>query len=152
MEYSIRKARADDAKGIAALEKRCFETPWPEREFDKELRGNPLSLYVAAVLRSEEIIGYCGLWVILDEGHITNVAVAPELREMGIASRMLIRLFEEAERRGAARFTLEVRRSNEEAIRLYKKFGFAISGYRKGYYKDNNEDAAIMWLNQPGMR
>lgn len=145
--YRIRRARPGDTHGIAELEKRCFPTPWKERDFENELSGNPLAVYMAALTGADEIIGYCGLWVILDEGHITNVAVAPEWRKQGVAADLLAALFEEAGKRGARRYTLEVRRSNEDAIRLYEGFGFQIAGYRKGYYADTKEDAAIMWTD-----
>ena len=91
------------------------------------------------------VCGYVGVWKILDEGHITNVAVAPEYRRMHIGRAMLETLFEVTGQAGIERYTLEVRASNEPAIRLYEGLGFKSEGIRPGYYEDNGEDAVIMW-------
>jgi ribosomal-protein-alanine N-acetyltransferase len=143
--FRIRRARPEDIEQVYALEKKCFPTPWSRADILRDLSENPLAFYVVAE-RNEDIVGYAGLWTVLDEGHITNIAVAPEERRGGIALMLLSELFRAAKERGVSRYTLEVRQSNAIAIHLYQKLGFQVAGYRKGYYADNNEDAAIMWL------
>lgn len=142
----IRKATAEDVDRMTELDKICFTVPWSKAEFEKEMTSNPLALYMVAE-SEQEIIGYAGVWLIVDEGHITNVAVHPMFRERGIASRLIESLLSRSkEKAGTKNFTLEVRVSNVAAIELYKGFGFKEIGLRKGYYSDNKEDAAIMWL------
>ena len=93
----------------------------------------------------EDVVGYAGLWKIGDEGHITNVAVAPEQRRKSIGDMLVGALIEVTEEEGITSHTLEVRKSNIGAIRLYEKHGFKVEGERKAYYEDNGEDALIMW-------
>ncbi len=140
----IRQARGEDARQIAEIEKACFATPWSYESLNHDITENDLALYIVAEACGK-ICGYAGLWKILDEGHITNVAVHPEYRRRHIASAMLAVLFEEAGGHGISRYTLEVRAGNAPAIALYKGLGFAEAGIRKGYYEDNGEDALIMW-------
>ena len=141
----IRRARAEDIEQIAAMEQLCFATPWSEKELTRDICENILSTYLVAA-SGRKIIGYAGIWVVTDEGHITNVAIHPEWRGQGIATVLMNELLEAAKGCGATRFTLEVRPSNKAAIALYRQFGFVIVGHRKAYYEDNGEDAAIMWL------
>ena len=94
---------------------------------------------------SGRVVGYIGVWKIVDEGHITNVAVSPDYRRMQIGSALLKTMLEITAEEGIVRHTLEVRTGNEAAIGLYEKFGFETAGVRKGYYEDNGEDALIMW-------
>jgi len=91
------------------------------------------------------VVGYSGMWVILDEGHITNVAVHPEHRGKQIAESLLLELIKAGVVRGVRRVTLEVRPSNRAALNLYNRLGFVSAGRRKGYYSDTGEDAIIMW-------
>ena len=140
----IRKAETKDIKEMAALDLVCFPAPWSEEAFRQELEENNLAFYVVAELK-EKVVGYAGLWAILDEGHITNVAVSPEHRKRGIGRAVVEVLVDATEQAGLNSFTLEVRTSNITAQNLYKKFGFIEAGLRKGYYEDNGEDALIMW-------
>lgn len=140
----IRKAETKDIKEMAALDLVCFSAPWSEEAFRQELEENNLAFYVVAELK-EKVVGYAGLWAILDEGHITNVAVSPEHRKRGIGRAVVEVLVDATEQAGLNSFTLEVRTSNITAQNLYKKFGFIEAGLRKGYYEDNGEDALIMW-------
>lgn len=140
----IRKAESKDIKEMADLDLVCFAAPWSEEAFRQELEENNLAFYVVAELK-EKVVGYAGLWAILDEGHITNVAVAPEHRKKGIGHAVVEVLVDASEQAGLKSFTLEVRPSNINAQNLYKKFGFTEAGLRKGYYEDNGEDAIIMW-------
>ena len=128
---------------LASLRAEQLDKLHEKEELLKELE-NKISAYFIAE-ESGKISGYAGIWKIVDEGHITNVAVAPAHRRKHIASALLESLFRVTERAGIVRHTLEVRAGNEGAIRLYESFGFKADGIRKGYYEDNGEDALIMW-------
>lgn len=146
IKVRIRKAVQEDVKTLAALDARCFASPWSEKSFEDDVVKNPLAFYLVAETDEGEIAGYVGVWLIVDEGHITNVAVSPDYRRQGIAKAVLAKMFETCERDwGIRAFTLEVRPSNDPALALYRSFGFLEMGRRKGYYEDNGEDALIMW-------
>jgi len=140
----IRQAEEKDIHQIAEIDKLCFSTPWSEDSFTQEITSNDIALYIVAVI-DDLIVGYAGLWLIVDEGHITNVAVHPDFRRRKIAKALVQVLIDVSEKKGAVRHTLEVRTLNDAAIRLYEAFGFQEVGIRKGYYEDDNEDAIIMW-------
>lgn len=140
----IRQAKGEDARQIAEVEKACFSTPWSYESLKHDITENPRALYMTAEAGGK-ICGYVGLWKIIDEGHITNVAVLPEYRRRHIARELLEALFASAEKQGIERFTLEVRAGNEAAKKLYAGLGFLKAGVRKAYYEDNGEDALIMW-------
>lgn len=135
-----------DVHAVAALERLSFTTPWPPDAFVNELTRNPNARYVVVVNRENKVIAYCGMWVVLDEAHITNVAVHPDWRGKKIGERLMRKMMEVAVAYGAKSMTLEVRPSNTVARRLYAKLGFEERGLRKQYYSDNNEDAIIMWV------
>ena len=141
----IRKAVSEDTDDIWELEKICFPTPWSREDFSKDIGENILATYMVAVA-DNKLVAYAGIWVVVDEGHVTNVGVHPDYRNEGIATMLFMELIAAAREKGASRFTLEVRPSNDSAIALYEKFGFITVGYRKEYYADNKEDALIMWL------
>ena len=138
------KATRDHIEEIFNINKLAFATPWSINSIEKEIIDNPHALYIIAV-KENMVLGYGGLWIILDEGHITNIAIHPNYRRLGIASLVLSTLIEESKDRGINSITLEVRKSNLAAQNLYKQFGFIEEGYRKNYYSDNLEDAIIMW-------
>ena len=140
----IREAKLDDVHSIAELDKLCFSMPWSEVSFLKEISENNIALYLVAEIAGQ-IVGYAGMWLIIDEGHITNVAVHPNFRRRHIGEAIVSVLLAEAQAEGITRQTLEGRVSNFAAQRLYEKFGFQACGIRKGYYEDNHEDAIIMW-------
>ncbi len=144
MNGIIRKAVLQDAEAMAALDHQCFAVPWSRQAFEQELSINDAAFYLIAAM-GEETIGYAGLWAILDEGHITNIAVHPAHRRKGLGEMLLAELIRISEENGILRHTLEVRASNEPAIKLYEKFDFKAEGIRKGYYEDNGEDAIILW-------
>jgi ribosomal-protein-alanine N-acetyltransferase len=129
---------------IMVVEKLSFSIPWSREAFFEEVTGNKFALYLSAVLDGK-VIGYAGMWGVLDEGHITNIAVHPEFRGKGVGSLLLQGLIDMAGAKDISSMTLEVRRGNEAAQGLYTKFGFEVKGIRKGYYADNGEDALIMW-------
>ena len=130
-------------EGIINIEQACFVVPWSKEAFLQELK-NDIAVYIVA-MQDDEVIGYGGMWIILDESHITNVAVAKSYQRQGIAKKIVEQLIERSEQEKAFSMTLEVRKSNNSAISLYKKFSFKEVGIRKGYYENNNEDALIMW-------
>jgi len=133
-------------EGIISIENLCFTSPWSEDAFLQEV-DNEIAYYIVAI-EDDEILGYGGMWLILDEAHITNVAVTPRRQRQGIAKKIVESLIFEAQQLSIKAMTLEVRRSNLPAINLYKKFGFEEAGIRKGYYEDNDEDAIIMWRKE----
>ncbi len=141
---SIRPMRLEDINGVLELEEMSFPTPWPRDAYQHELRDNRLACYLVA-REFQRIVGYAGMWVILDEAHVTTIAVDPLQRRRRIGERLLVALIDEAMKRGARWVTLEVRKSNLGAQTLYRKYAFKDIGVRKGYYSDNREDAIVMW-------
>lgn len=129
---------------VAEIEKESFANPWSQAAFEAEL-GNSAARYVVA-LEAGEVIGYAGYWHILDEAHVTNVAVRKDKRGLGYGRSIMERLLELAVAEGIVHMTLEVRVSNAIARALYLSMGFRELGLRRGYYEDNGEDAVIMWL------
>ena len=141
-EYILRRMTAADVDGVAAVEAATFPTPWSRDAFESEMR-NVAARYLVAE-KDGKIIGYAGAWIILDESHITNIAVLKEERGQGIGRALTAGLLQYLSNLGAAYATLEVRKSNEVAQNLYKSLGFIKLGVRKRYYEDNGEDAFIM--------
>jgi ribosomal-protein-alanine N-acetyltransferase len=133
-----------DLDDVLVVEHLSFTLPWSKRMFEDEL-SNPQAHYLVLEL-GEHVIGYGGFWKILDEGHITNIAVHRDFRGKSYGKKLLKALLEHARNLGIHALTLEVRVSNAAAIALYEGFGFEKAGVRKRYYADNQEDALIMWL------
>ncbi|GED17689.1 alanine acetyltransferase [Aneurinibacillus migulanus] len=144
-ECIIRRMEMKDLDGIEEVERLSFQTPWSRDSFINELKQNVFARYFVAE-KGGRIVGYGGMWLVLDEAHITNVAVHPDYRGRYLGEKLMHRLMGHAASSGAAAMTLEVRRSNETAKGLYKKLGFVEEGIRPGYYTDNGEDAIIMWV------
>jgi len=136
----------EDIVVVAAIEKVSFSDPWPLEAFQNELFNNQLAAYYVARLK-DRVIAYIGAWLVLDEVHITTLAVEESFRRRGIASRLVEALIEKARAGGARFLTLEVRPSNKAALCFYEKFGFSVLGRRKRYYID--EDALIMTKETP---
>jgi ribosomal-protein-alanine N-acetyltransferase len=139
----IRRLDLGDLDAIEVIEQRAYPTPWSRAMFASEL-AKPTSICLGA-FEGSELVGYIVNSRYVDAWHVMNVAVDPDRQRRGVATKLLERLFEltrEDERRG---YTLEVRVSNEAAIRLYEGLGFESRGIRRGYYTDNREDALIMW-------
>ena len=141
-ECIIRRMTMADVDGVAAVEAATFPTPWSRDAFASEM-NNVAARYLVAELDGE-IIGFAGAWLILDESHITNIAVLAAHRGQKIGRRLTEGLMQYLSNLGAAYVTLEVRKSNEVAQKLYKSLGFIKLGVRKRYYEDNGEDALIM--------
>lgn len=140
----VKVMKLEHLDDIMVIENLCFKIPWSRNSFIEELTQNELAVYYVAV-SAGKVIGYGGVWKIFDEGHITNIAVHPEFRRCGAASKILDEIIKMCEENGINSLTLEVRKSNIAAQKLYAKFGFKEEGLRKRYYADNNEDAFIMW-------
>ncbi len=140
----IRHMEIQDVDAVSRVENQCFNIPWSKESFRYEVCENDKAIYLIAEYEGN-VLGYAGLWKILDEGHITNVAVLKPFRQKGIATLMLSKLFEIARLESINSFTLEVKKTNNVAIGLYENFGFKTCGLRKGYYRDTNDDALIMW-------
>ena len=139
----IRALALSDLGDIEEIEHRSYDTPWSRSMFAGEL-AKPASISLGA-FEGEQLAGYMIISRYVDAWHVMNIAVDPEFRRRGIATALLERLFEltdDGSRRG---YTLEVRVSNDGAIKLYERLGFEARGVRRGYYTDNREDALIMW-------
>ena len=143
MHVRIVPMNADHLDQVAELERICFSTPWSRNMLAEELE-NALSAFLVAVDDADNVVGYAGLQVILDEGYITNVAVRPDCRQQGIAGKLLQVFLDFAQGNRLAFLTLEVRASNTAAIILYGSRGFRETGRRKNYYEHPREDAIIM--------
>lgn len=141
-DCAIRRMTAADVDAVAAIEAATFPTPWSRDAFESEMR-NAAARYLVAEMDGR-VIGFAGAWIILDESHITNIAVLKEHRGQGIGRLLTAGLMQYLSNLGAAYATLEVRRSNTVAQNLYASLGFVQLGVRKRYYEDNREDALIM--------
>jgi ribosomal-protein-alanine N-acetyltransferase len=139
----VDRMRMGDIAAVHEIERLSFATPWPAYAFEQELTSNRLARYVVA-RAGASVVGFGGLWLMVDEAHITTFGVHPGWRRLGIGRRMLVALFDLAWGMKAARMTLEVRATNAGAQALYAELGFAISGRRIGYYTDDGEDALVM--------
>jgi ribosomal-protein-alanine N-acetyltransferase len=143
-----------DLPAVHAIERASFAAPWPPDAYRNELSTNRLASYVVA--RADDlVVGFAGIWVMVDEAHVTTFAVDPRWRRRGVGERLLLALLDLSVTRRAREATLEVRLSNMPARRLYEKYGFRPVGIRPRYYSDNGEDALIMTtdaLESPAMR
>jgi ribosomal-protein-alanine N-acetyltransferase len=133
----------DDLPTVQAIEEASFTTPWPPHAYRSEIETNRLAQYIVARVGGE-VVAYAGMWMMVDEAHVTTFAVHPRWRRQRIGERLLLTLLDLARGRRAREATLEVRLSNLPARRLYEKYGFRPVGLRPRYYSDDNEDALIM--------
>jgi ribosomal-protein-alanine N-acetyltransferase len=144
--WSIEKMVPDrDLDEIVELERESFVNPWTREMFRWELENSDVSHIYVLRIDGNGLAAFCSCWLIFDELHINNVAVRTEWRGRGMATALLEHVFAEAGRLGARRATLEVRRSNATARRLYERLGFTVAGTRKEYYRNPVEDALILW-------
>ncbi|MPM70850.1 Ribosomal-protein-alanine acetyltransferase [bioreactor metagenome] len=139
----IRSMTMDDVDAVYIVEEDCFVDPWSKESIKKELKNN-LARYLVAQL-DDRIVGYVGVWFVVDEGHITNVAVHSDYRGKKIGDKLVKEMVALCKENNIVAMTLEVRSSNTVAQNLYRKYGFKMGGIRKEYYSDNKEDAIIMW-------
>ena len=139
-------ATNSDVDDIYDVETLCFDDPWSKQSIYSDVVNSKISKYFVARDEDRNILGFCGMYSVLNESHITNMAVLPQYRKLGIGSMLILRMIKECQIAGSFGLTLEVRVSNIAAIKAYEKFGFVVEGIRKNYYQNNNEDALIMWL------
>ena len=144
MSIELRRLEPRDLDTVEEIEQASYPTPWSRSMFVAELR-KPSSLALGAYSPDGDLVGYAFISRYVDAWHVMNVAVANDFRRRGIATLLLERLFEETATDPQRGYTLEVRVSNSQAIRLYEQLGFEARGIRRGYYTDNREDALIMW-------
>lgn len=144
--FMIRKMILGDLEQVVAIDQVSFSLPWPARSFQFELTDNPASRCWVVEL-DEKIVAMIVSWLILDELHVATIATHPEFRRQGIGKKLLLHALKSARSEGVTRSFLEVRENNQAAIQMYKSFGFVEDGVRKEYYKDNNENAVLMSLN-----
>ena len=139
--------RRRHVRQVLRIEQQVYPRPWSASLFHSELAlRSTRAYYIARIGR--ELVGYAGLMMTVDDGHVTTIAVDPEWHRHKIGTRLLLVLSREAIARGAASLTLEVRMSNRGAQELYRQFGFAPVGVRKNYYQEVNEDALVMWAHE----
>lgn len=144
----FRHMTLEDIPHVVNIERECFTTPWSATAFTNELTNNHFAKYMIMECNGD-IAGYGGMWIIMDEAHVTNIAVRTMYRGIKLGERLLSELQRTAAFLGAEKMTLEVRKSNIVAQNLYLKLGFNSAGVRPKYYTDNNEDALIMWADLP---
>lgn len=142
----LRQMVLQDLDQVMGVEHRSFTAPWSRQAFLRELVDNQFARYIVADYHGR-VVGYAGVWLIMDEGHVTNIAVDPDFRGRQLGEALLRTLISVCLSQGIRRMTLEVRVTNTVAQGLYEKLGFVRSGVRKGYYTDNREDALIMWAD-----
>ncbi|MEH7504839.1 ribosomal protein S18-alanine N-acetyltransferase [Neobacillus drentensis] len=144
--FVFRKMREEDIDQILEVEHASFTTPWSREAFYNELHNNRFAVYLV-LEENNKILGYCGAWIVIDEAHVTNVAILPEFRGRKLGEAIMRKMMSVAREMGAKSMTLEVRVTNHVAQSLYRKLGFQDGGIRKNYYSDNQEDGLVMWVN-----
>ena len=145
----VEPMRLEDVAAVHEIERLSFQSPWPAHAFEQELRGNRLARYLVA-RAAGEVVAFAGVWLMVDDAHVTTFGVHPDWRRLGIGRQLLLNLAELSVAIGARRMTLEVRVSNAAAQALYRAFGFEIAGRRPRYYTDDGEDALIMTTPELG--
>jgi ribosomal-protein-alanine N-acetyltransferase len=150
-DYSItRLSGTDDLDDVAALEAASFTNPWSRDMLARDLRNSDVARVYVLRAPDGHLLAFCGCWFVLDELHINTLAVKVEERRRGLATRLLRFVFAEATAAGLTRATLEVRRSNEAALKLYEQLGFEVQGIRPNYYSQPVEDALVLWSRKLG--
>ena len=142
-EITIRRMTVSDVDAVHAIEEATFARPWSRQSFYEEMTRNVCARYLVAE-ENGRVLGFAGMWVVLDEGHITNIAIEQAFRGRGIGRRLTAELMQYAANLGVHYMTLEVRRSNAVAQHVYTRLGFIQVGVRKRYYEDNGEDALFL--------
>ena len=140
----VRPMTYEDVEEVWQIEEKSFNVPWTKEDFQREMSENKMAVYFVA-LWDKKIAGYAGMWHVVNEGHITNVAVSEEFKGNGLGKMLMEALFDEGIKREMIGITLEVGANNLTAQNLYKSMGFVEEGVRKNYYEHSHEDALIMW-------
>jgi ribosomal-protein-alanine N-acetyltransferase len=147
--YSIARLSGEaDLDEVAALEASSFSNPWSRDMLARELQHANIARVYVMRDNAGRLIAFCGCWFVADELHINTLAVKHDERRRGHATRLLRFVFKEALAEGVRGATLEVRRSNDAALKLYERLGFAVRGVRRGYYVKPEEDALVLWSQQ----
>ncbi|APH20209.1 ribosomal protein S18-alanine N-acetyltransferase [Clostridium botulinum] len=131
--------------GVIEIDNLSFSVPWSRNSYETELKNKFAKYIVVLNKETNKVLGFAGMWLIIDECHITNIAVHPNYRGLGIGNILMNEIIDICKEHNLTGITLEVRESNTAAKNLYYKYGFKDSGIRKGYYADNNENALLMW-------
>ena len=151
LDLSITRLReTDDLADVVALEAACFTNPWSREVLERDLHNRDVVRVYTLRDTAGMLLGFCGCWFVSDELHINTLAVAEPVRRRGYATRLLRFVLAEAMAAGLTRATLEVRRSNDVALRLYERFGFSVEGIRPDYYTQPLEDALVLWNRKLG--
>jgi ribosomal-protein-alanine N-acetyltransferase len=149
-KFKLRRMRSADIDQVFQLEQRIFPTPWTRKSYEFELEQNPASeqWVIEAWMEHEvwQIVAYSVCWLLGDEVHVANIAVAPKFRRLGLGRRLMDHILHRAVEKGMQSATLEVRVGNRAALNLYESYGFQEVGRRKRYYSDNREDALLLQL------
>lgn len=145
-DITVRKMELKDVPQVLEVDRASFATPWTTDIFYHELMDN-MHAYYYVVDMDGKIVGYAGMWIVIDEVQITNIAVSPDFRGRKIGEKLFHHMVLTAVGLGAVQLSLEVRVSNIVAQKMYRKFGLVPGGIRKNYYTDNQEDALVMWVN-----
>jgi len=146
VEMNIREMVVEDIPAILEIDASSFTTPWTAEVYYNELTNNEYAKYFV-VASPDDIVGYIGLWIVMDDAQVTNIAIKPAYRGYKIGEKLFGFALSYLMRQNVERLSLEVRESNKVAQNLYKKFGLVTGGIRKNYYKDDGEDALLMWVN-----
>lgn len=146
-EISIRRMQPADIDAVLIVENQAFTTPWSRAAFESEVGDNDLAHYLV-IVDDGKVVGYAGFWLVVDEAHVTNIALLSDYHGCGLGSLLLEHMILSAKAMGAVSMTLEVRPSNAAARKLYSRRGFIERGIRPNYYADLGEDAIIMWLDK----
>lgn len=144
MNVTVSIMNENDIDDVLEISNLSFSSPWSRTSYEQELSNSLAKYFVAKI--DNKIVGFVGTWIIVDESHITNIAVHPDYRKLGIASKLIEAMLAYCNENKCTAYTLEVRAGNKAAISLYEKYGFKVDGIRKEYYQDNKEDALLMWL------
>ncbi len=145
-DLAVRSMQTGDIDEVLLIEQAAFATPWSRAAFEEEINNNDLAHYLV-ITDGSHIVGYGGFWLIMDEAHVTNIALLPSYHGQGLGLLLLENMILAAKVKGAVSMTLEVRPSNTAARKLYSRRGFTERGIRPNYYADIGEDALIMWLD-----
>lgn len=140
----VQKMELKHIDEVVDIEKECFQIPWNKKAFEDEIIKNKMAIYVVATFE-DKVVGHGGMWHVINEGHITNIAVKKDFRTIGVGKLIVKNLIQIAEEKEMIGLTLEVRKSNQVAMGLYKNYNFFIQGIRPEYYSDNREDAILMY-------
>ncbi len=142
---AVERMKPEHVSSVQAIEQKTNPSPWSENTFRNEIANRDAEYFI--IKDGDVIVGFAGYWKVIDEAHITTIAVEPDRQAAGLGRKLMESLLDHARQAGIACVTLEVRAGNRRAIALYEKLGFVACGVRKRYYADTKEDAVVMWLH-----